>query len=86
LVTGVLGLKKACQLALIWAAVDELPPDEDEDEDADDGAAEVDAGALALAEALEPGDELPLLHAATATVTSRANAATENTLTGWNRI
>jgi hypothetical protein len=84
--TGVLGLKKATQLALICAAADALPLPDDVVGAADVGAAEL-APPLALADALEPGDEPPpLLHAATATAASTANAAIENTLTGRNRI
>jgi hypothetical protein len=87
--TGVLGLKKASQLALIWAvAVEPLPLEKEVvgAAEADVGAAEVAAGALALA--LAPDDELPLplLQAATVTAPSSANAVAKITLTGWNRI
>jgi hypothetical protein len=52
--------------------------------EADVGAAEVAAGALALA--LAPDDELPLLLQAATVTASSTNAATGITLTGWNRI
>jgi hypothetical protein len=87
--TGVLGLKKASQLALIWAVAAALLPLEEvagADAEAEVGAAEVATGALALA--LAPDDELPLplLQAATVTAPSSANVAAKITLTGWNRI
>jgi hypothetical protein len=90
LATGVLGLKNATQLALIWATAAGLLP-EGALAAADVGGAapaEVVAGALAPALALEPDDEpLPLLlQAATATAGSRANVAMEITRTGWSRI
>jgi hypothetical protein len=87
LATGVLGLKKATQLALIWDAAE--PPPDDAEGAADEGAAELAAelaGPLALADGLEPDDEPPLLPQAATVTASTASAATENTLTGRIRI
>src|ERR1700759_546872 len=92
LATGVLGLKNATQLALIWdASAAEPPPDEGA---ADVGAAELGAELamplplaplLAPADGLEPDDEPPLLPQAATVSTSTASAAgaaMENALTG----
>jgi len=97
LATGVLGLKKATQLALIWDAAE--PPAEPPPDDAE-GAAELAAELamplapllaplLALADGLEPDDVPPLLPQAATVIASTATAAgaaMENTLTGRIRI
>jgi hypothetical protein len=74
---------------LIWATVAALPPLAEAAAEvagaAVVGAAEEAAGALALA--LDPDDEPPLLlQAATVTAGSRANAVTEISRTDWSRI
>ena len=81
--TGVLGLKKASQFALIWATAAAEPPPEDDGAAEVAGAADVDAADV-LAEALGLAPLLLLLHAVTAMTAPSANI--RKTLVGCNRI